>query len=417
MKEGDLKYMVKSIFAQEVIINDKIAFFNSIIRKPVFMSIENYNKYMIGQFNELEYEKLIENKYFLEIEEEKELIISAKKYFNYHKNEIDVVYINITNQCNLNCDYCFVKEYKSNNYLDINKFLVFFEKIKKYIDSNKKHIQFILYGGEPVINQEIFIAVLEKLASLKNSSIGIITNATLLNEKIIKLLAKYRVYVNISLDGPKSITDSHRKFNNIDGSVYEKSIAVIEQLKNKINQSQLALSITITQEILDKQEEVLKWLEILGIKHCIYNILKKTNNSIEYYEKLMKFMQKSYEEYNIIEGKIIKFLNDFSRSGINLTSCAALGGNEITLDTDGRVYSCHGCLKKQFYLGRVEEDFLNKEKYLMYETIPIYTKKCFKCKAFGICGGKCYFEKEDYLYCSYMIKMTEWVARKNWSNS
>lgn len=84
------------------------------------------------------------------------------------------IYVEITNACNLNCDFC-IKNERKTKYLDKNEFIKILDKIKDYTDYLYFHVL-----GEPLLHPNIneFIDI-----ASKNFKINITTNGYLI-EKI-----------------------------------------------------------------------------------------------------------------------------------------------------------------------------------------------------------------------------------------
>lgn len=132
----------------------------------------------------------------------------------------------ITEDCNLKCSYCFEKH---------NKAFMTFEVIEKGIDyliENAKRnsgnfIDIMIFGGEPfmaVDNMEhIFQYGLARCTS-ENIKLrtSIVTNGTIMNDRIFNLLKLYRdatdLSIQLSVDGIKTAHDMYRLDVNGNGS-------------------------------------------------------------------------------------------------------------------------------------------------------------------------------------------------------
>ena len=143
--------------------------------------------------------------------------------------------LNVTNQCNLSCTYCY--EYSEDKIVDTEngrkpKFMseetarqsVEF-MLKEYGDNKVAHITF--FGGEtllnfPVLKKTIAYARQRGAELGKAVDFSLTTNGTLLKPEIIEFLAENRVGVTISIDGPREVQDKFRVFHNGAGS-YESS--------------------------------------------------------------------------------------------------------------------------------------------------------------------------------------------------
>lgn len=89
--------------------------------------------------------------------------------------------INIIDDCNLNCRYCYnIKPYNK-KLLDLD---ITFNKIKKFKNEFIGHILINITGGEPTLHPDLMLFV-KKLSKLDNITINIYSNLTLALEKII----------------------------------------------------------------------------------------------------------------------------------------------------------------------------------------------------------------------------------------
>lgn len=137
------------------------------------------------------------------------------------ERKVNFLTLQITQQCNLRCNYC-VYSGGYQNRMHSNR--VMSEKVAKKsidflaehsIDSTKVHIGF--YGGEPLLQFpliKVCVAYAEQRLAGKNISYGLTTNATLLTREMVTFFAKHKVMLNISLDGDKESHDKNRKFAN-----------------------------------------------------------------------------------------------------------------------------------------------------------------------------------------------------------
>ena len=121
---------------------------------------------------------------------------SFKEDFNYNYNEYSLptsIMLGLTDDCNLACSYCFVKQNK--NYMTL-------ETAEKTIlwalENGKKKQQkpyIVFFGGEPLLQfNEIIIPIVEKYHN--DVDFGITTNGLLLNEDVVDFLYKYKSQEN-----------------------------------------------------------------------------------------------------------------------------------------------------------------------------------------------------------------------------
>lgn len=213
-----------------------------------------------------------------------------------------------TNECNLRCHYCFEESMRNNCLTPINRIREDFDKfLDNYFDDfidqliaintklNRKETDITFHGGEPLlIGAELFEKALIMIRKRPNMTIGIQTNGTLIDDKIIELLKKYQVNVGISLDGPRYMHDVYRK-NFGGGNTYDGIMNAIDKLKaNGVMVGALA---TVTDVTLNYPEEFYKFFAEQKIPFsfnpCFIErdatsscSVLNTNEYIEFYKKV-----------------------------------------------------------------------------------------------------------------------------------
>ena len=104
------------------------------------------------------------------------------------------LYINITNSCNANCEFCFMWSDSS------KKTLMAFYKFKEIIDSHAKDFELQLEGGEPLMHPDLYLFMEYARSTKRLKKIIITTNGILLGEHLERLVAFHKYYkVPISL--------------------------------------------------------------------------------------------------------------------------------------------------------------------------------------------------------------------------
>ncbi len=132
-----------------------------------------------------------------------------------------------TYDCNLACIYCY--ERQENVIKPIYMSIETAKDVAEYIERRAKTIRpkrlsIALYGGEPLLNIDAGITILERLkkyCSENNVKIGngLITNGTLITREIIERLQEYNLAsIQVSIDGTKEIHDKRRPFRDGRGS-------------------------------------------------------------------------------------------------------------------------------------------------------------------------------------------------------
>ena len=145
-----------------------------------------------------------------------------------YENRIGNLTLQVTQQCNLRCDYC-VYSGKYYTRTHSNKRMSF-EMAKKGLDFLLSHssaceeLRVGFYGGEPLLEFELIkrcVEYMETQTKDKAVHYQITTNGTLLKGEILTYLIEKKFEITISFDGPKEIHDRYRKFAGSDKGSYD----------------------------------------------------------------------------------------------------------------------------------------------------------------------------------------------------
>lgn len=157
---------------------------------------------------------------------------------NALENKVEMVTLEVTERCNLRCDYCIYqncndqfRQYGSNDMTE--------EIAKKAIDFGLEHSKdvkgsYILsfYGGEPLLQYDLIresVRYAESKAENRKLHFSITSNMTLLTRPMAEYFAKKGFSFTVSLDGGQRIHDEHRKFNDGTGS-FEQTVRGLHYL-------------------------------------------------------------------------------------------------------------------------------------------------------------------------------------------
>lgn len=182
---------------------------------------------------------------------------------------------NVTNNCNLRCKHCFIKDY-SKTYIDFNKF-------KNLVDYfyQKKIYSIILTGGEPLLHKDIIDMI--NYVKSKGLYCALATNGTLIMDEHIKEFKKNKIdMIQISIE------NSNEKINNfIRGKgVFNKALKSIKLLSN--NNIYVVASYTINHFNKDNLDLFVRKCKELNAYPRFELFLPITNNSINNKLKLKK---------------------------------------------------------------------------------------------------------------------------------
>src|SRR4029453_8043174 len=176
---------------------------------------------------------------------------------------LQTLVVNVTNQCNLACTYCY--EYGEDKIVDTEngkqpKFMseatareaVEFA-LRESRDNPHAHITF--FGGETLMNFNVLKSTIayarQRAAEVgKEIDFSLTTNATLLKPDVIEFLAEERVGVTISIDGPEDLQNRFRVFKNGTGS-YDIAAPKIKALLARHRSRPIGARVTLTRQTLD----------------------------------------------------------------------------------------------------------------------------------------------------------------------
>lgn len=189
-----------------------------------------------------------------------------------HK-EINKIKLAITTECNLECDYCFVN--KTNEKMN-------FSTAKHAIDillNSKGKDKFLsIYGGEPLLNFELFKKICPYAKSSakkldKNLVITMCTNFTLFRETHSTFFKKFNIRLIISMVGERKYHNRVRNFNNDQGS-YDLIIEKLPLLFKVISPEHVGASFCIFPSTVNNMERNFKHLIKLGFNHINFEIIR-----------------------------------------------------------------------------------------------------------------------------------------------
>lgn len=139
---------------------------------------------------------------------------------------IKKLYLELTNRCNLDCKICYRKSWEQ-NFCDMKE-----DVLNKLTNELKTHpnLKEIVIGGigEPTFSKHFKKA----LESLKDYTLTVTTNGTLMDEELSEYFVKYVDVVTISIDG---LFDKYKEIRGIDLDLIVTNIGILNKLKNKFS--------------------------------------------------------------------------------------------------------------------------------------------------------------------------------------
>jgi uncharacterized protein len=326
--------------------------------------------------------------------------------------------LNVTNQCNLSCTYCY--EYGEDKIVDTEngrqpKFMSE-ETARQSVEFMLKesggnptaHITF--FGGETLLNfpvlQKTIAYARQRAAELgKAVDFSLTTNATLLKPEIIEFLAENQVGVTISIDGPREVQDKFRVFNNGAGS-YDVVAPKIRELLRRHRSRPIGARVTLTSADLDVRRIYRHLTEEIGFWEVGFAPVTTSPNRAHaigeggYDQMLDQFRELAYE---FLEASVANRHHGFSNvketleelhKGVSKAFPCGAGLGLLGVATDGDVALCHRFAGSDAHkLGTVSDGVDRGAQHAFLERHHIANKTdCSICWARPLCSGGCYHE-------------------------
>lgn len=181
----------------------------------------------------------LKNDGYLSSNRVKEIEHPATELLTYYiKNKLNLLTLQVTQSCNLRCNYCvYSGEYRNRDHSDKTMSKETAQKaIDYYISHSRdtKRLSIGFYGGEPLLSIGMIKYCVEyanKNAEGRIVNYSLTTNGTLFTKDIVQYLVDNDFRLVISLDGPAHIHNKNRKYANKDKGTHETIIKNIRFIK------------------------------------------------------------------------------------------------------------------------------------------------------------------------------------------
>ena len=359
------------------------------------------------------------------------------------KPQIMILYLILTDICNIGCRYCF---FEGGIPKDYNFSKMSLETAKKGIDlfsrtlsrdslQDKDAPTIILYGGEALLNWEVAVQVLEYVKNLKdngylpsNTGITLNTNGILITEDIARTLANYDVSVAISIDGPKEIHDMMR-VDHLGRGTFDAVMRGFACAKKA--GCNVSACCTIDEHNLDMLPVVTRWLiKELGVRGLGFNTLLECNarripRPVPYSNTVAEALVECFKiarECGVHEDRFMRKVNAFADGDFYFSDCGGCG-MQLVISPDGYVGTCHAyCGTKDYFVKMSELENPVGHPYWKEwrKRSPINMPECYDCVALASCGGGCPHNaavvtgsiwNQDTSFCPHAKRAVEFLVK------
>ena len=340
------------------------------------------------------------------------------------RNRLDTLSLQLTQNCNLRCNYCVYSDHYSNRSHRVKRMpeIVAKRGIDFLIDNSSDSQTLFLgfYGGEPLLEYNLLkksIEYAEKKAKDKEFYFSITTNATLLTEEKVDYLVGHNIHILVSMDGPKEIHDSARRFADNRKGTYDevsKNLNYIYQKYPDFFENNVSFNVVLHYEGYEKVRDFIGCHPYFKTTSVMTNFItesyaKETNVDDEYsrevkeayeYDRFLRFAYELGKVSNIsptklVESDFYKLVETFEalekryelpevchRSG----PCIP-GVQKLFLTCEGTFYPCERVNEtcETTKIGDLEKG-LDIEKIISLTNMERYSsEQCRRCWAYSLC--------------------------------
>lgn len=317
-----------------------------------------------------------------------------------------------TTACNLNCTYCYagggsyggaISRLSAHNARSaISNILEYYRGINT--------IQF--FGGEPLLNPALIEDVCQYCEHLVESGrmerlpgFGATSNGTIWNERVSDVLKRYRLALNISVDGPQEVHDLSRIDVRGQGS-FQRVFRTLDHLRKE----NIPFSVETTYNVFTMRSGYSVWDIICFLaEHGIYHphIVPAAYSHSDPERWTPQERHRLLEDYrqatrnalsSLAEGRpmLFSFVTGILRSlllKIPQPLVCAAGVHDLAIDTAGNLYPCFMFVGQTDFvqhsaLQPLDDDAYRRRGHAFYEeNLKSRRTSCRACWARNICSS------------------------------
>lgn len=357
------------------------------------------------------YTEIIKNKYCRL--KEKERVI----------NRYTTLWINISNDCNLRCIYCYGdggNYNKKRQIMNKKQLIEILDFWLEHADLSRGILRIIFFGGEPLINKQAIKDVVDYMnLNVKDNVVvkfGITTNGTILDDELLQIFSENYFNVTLSIDGGKEIQDINRPFADGKGS-YMVLSNNIKSLRNK--KIPIIARVTVTHENVKNLKKTFSDIWNLGITDISFDLVSTENRDFKLTEEDIDMLMIEIEELGkmqyeyVVSGKNRFIVNLFKFGRMLhkpcLNSCSYNMPDVLKVDVNGNIFKCHRLIGNDDFL----EGNIKDKDVLKGENSYSRLAACEACNFSALCIP-CYqanyranknIAVPDTRFCRYMQKL------------
>jgi len=334
----------------------------------------------------------------------------------------NTIVLKLTRDCNLRCDYCYLKEkdlYRGEK-MDFNLYKKIIDRIiKDRILSNPDNpISITFHGGEPTMVGVDLLSNMLQYAYSNAKRFGVAmtfsiqTNATLINDDMMALFKQYDVSIGTSFDGVgkantgrtstiktnsfKRIFEKAKKFNMTMGSLIvanSKNIKHIAKTQDFLKKNNIGFKVNYVEDVSNIESTI----EVTP-KDFLDNVIKPNFKKYLDLKENKRFIDGNIDFY--VKSYVESLLFDVNKNcyGNCYIKFCGSGVRVLDINPDGKMMMCGRYSGEEglAYNGSVlEKDFLSVNQIRRHiemnqrKDSEIVRLKCDSCYADAICDHGC----------------------------
>jgi len=329
---------------------------------------------------------------------------------------IQTLVMNLTNQCNLSCQYCY--EFGADKVATP-------EGKPKFMDAapartsvdfllaqsgDRRSVHITFFGGETLMNfpllQEVVTYANERAGEQgRHVDFSLTTNATLLTPAIIEYLSENRIGVTVSMDGPKEMHDHLRVFANGRGS-YDIIEPKVRALIRNHRTRPITARVTLTSGVSDVIRIFRHLKQDLGFHEVGFAPVTTSPNQLyaigqKGMDGVLDQFHKLADEYLecALRGEAHGFSNVSDTlaelcQGVNKSHPCGAGLGLLGVGPSGDIAPCHRFVDSDVHaLGHISTGIDRAKQTDFLRRGHIDSKyDCHTCWARPLCAGGCHHE-------------------------
>ncbi|MCM8830988.1 MAG: radical SAM protein [Candidatus Omnitrophica bacterium] len=313
----------------------------------------------------------------------------------------------IANRCNLRCIHCYQDDFSSNKELNLDDLIKISDNL---IDTMKKwdaYLYLSLTGGEPLLFPYLWDLIDYLNKEKRIYQLSIITNGTLIDINIDKILKSKIKKIFVSLDGTNAKINDYIRGKG----VFDKVIRNIKLLKEK--KIKVFIMYTLMNYNLKEAEELISFCKSidvdgfiierffpLGFGRKISEQLVSKEDLLSLYKELFKQTGNIFRLDDVIKTRALYLNLENSQIGLYTSECV-VGKFGLAILSDGGVLPCRRFTLK---IGNLLEQTLDEiwknsevlNKIRKKENLKGLCKSCDVKNCIG-CRAFVYTLTKDYL--------------------